>query len=317
LDHTFTIATRDVVWRDGVVIEDRHSFGEARQSGGTITARDVFDEKLDRACDRAFDALRPLAESVRDGRVRAIASVRRVTSVNGEDEWSSLAMSVRIGSLSVVTTPENFARDLAWLHQAGDEDAGAPLEDYKQFPIAWQNGSASVLLHEAIGHAAEENAQGMTWPRWLRARDEPPFRLDDAGNVARVADLLVEPPASLRRATFRDVAIRRMTRVIVDHDRAPFTLPGRRIDIHLLGNGRYDPLTDQVMLTVTSAHLVDGKRKELLQPFVIRESRARIRTALTGASGAPLRYPGVVCATDGQKVIVGCAAPLMLTSELR
>ncbi len=316
MDHTFTIVTRDVVWRDGVAIEDRLSFGEARQSGRSIAARDALDEKLDRACTAAFDALRPLAKSVRDGRVRALASARRVISMNGEDEWSSVAMSVRIGGLSIVTTPENFAQDVEWLRSVAPP-APAALADYKEFPIAWHNGSASVLLHEAIGHAAEENAQAMTWPRWLRVRDEPAFRLDDAGNIARVADLLVETPAAFRRATFRDVPIRRMTRVIVDHDRAPFALPARRIDVHLLGNGRYDPLTDQIMLTVTHAYLAGGKRKERLQPFVIRESRARFRTALAGASGKAVRYPGVVCATDGQKVIVDCAAPLLLTSELR
>jgi hypothetical protein len=317
VDHTFTIVARDAVWRDGVAIEDRLSFGEARRSDGSIVARDAFDQKLDRSCAALFDGLRPLAESVRDGRVRAFASVRRVTSPSGEDEWSSLAMAVKIGGLSVVTTPEHLAQDLAWLHRVAGEGAGAPIEDYKEFPIAWYNGSASVLLHEAIGHAAEEGAKAMTWPRWLRVRDEPPFRLDDAGNVAGVADLLVEAPKSFRRATFRDVPTRRMTRVIVDHHRAPFTLPVKRIDVHLLRNGHYDPLTDQVTLTVTNAYLVDGNRKRLLPPFVIGESRTRLRTALAGASGAPVRYPGVVCATDGQKLIVECAAPLMLTSEMR
>ncbi|MGZ7078722.1 MAG: hypothetical protein ACXVJT_04830 [Thermoanaerobaculia bacterium] len=308
--------TRDVVWRDGVAMEDRVSFGEAKQSGRTIAARDAFDPQLDRSCAAALDALRPLAKSVRNGGVRTFASARRVTSVNGGDEWTSAAMTVTIGGRSIVTTAEHFATDVARL-QSVAPPASAALVDYREWPTAWHNGSASVLLHEAVGHAAEENAAAKKWPRWLRVRDEPQFRLDDAGNVTRAADLLAEVPASFRRGTFRDVPIRRMTRVVTYQEQAPFVMPARRIDIHLLRNGHYDPLTDQVVLSVSDAQLVEGRRKERLQPFVIRASRDRIATALAGASGAPVRYPGVVCATDGQKLIVDCAAPLMLMTELQ
>jgi hypothetical protein len=276
-----------------------------------------MDARLDRACASAFDSLRPLAESVRDGRARAVASVRRVSSASGEDEWTSAALTVTIAGLSVVTRLEHFEVDVAWLRHCAGENAGASLNDYRAWPILWDRGSASVLLHEAIGHPAEEAAERVKWPEWLRLRDEPSFRLDDAGCIASSANLLLQPPASRRRATFRDVPILRMTRVVADHENAPFVLPGRRADIHLVASGHYDPLTDQVALTVSKAELVDGSRREPLRPFVIRETRERIRTALAGASGRPVRYPGVICSTDGQRLIVDCVAPLMLTSELR
>jgi hypothetical protein len=316
LDHTFNIVTRDGVWRAGVAIEKRLSSGRARQSGRSIAASDACDAKLDETCGAAFDVLAPLAESVPDGRVRAVAAVRRVSSANGEEEWTSAAMTVTIGGISIVTTPEHLSDDVTWLRGVAPPASAAPF-DYRGWPIVWNRGSASVLLHEAIGHAAEEDAQRLAWPSWLRVRDEPLFRIDDAGNVARAANLLDEPPASYRRATFRDVPIRRMTRVIVDHAGAPSSLPERHIEVNLAGGGHYDPLSEVVMLTVTNAHRVNGSRRESLPPFVIRESRERIRASLAGAAGPPVRYPGVVCSTDGQKLVVDCLAPRIVTSELR
>lgn len=316
MDHTFDIVTRDGVWRAGVAIEERLSFGTARQRGYSITAGDAFDAELDAACAAAFAPLQRLARSVADGRVRAVAAVRRVRSSNGEDEWTSAAMTVTIGGLSIVTSVAHFDEDVQWLRSAG-QGAVAPLESYPGLPIVWTHGSASVLLHEAIGHAAEERSTRIEWPEWLRVRDEPPFRLDDAGNTARPADLLAEAPSSLRRATFRDVPIRRMTRVIVDHQAVSASLPDRHIEVQLAGLGHYDPVRDDIALTVTHSERVDGSRREPLAPFVIRESRERIRRSLAGASGAPVRYPGVVCSTDGQKLIVDCAAPVIVTSEFR
>ena len=46
------------------------------------------------------------------------------------------------------------------------------------------------------------------------------------------------------------------------------------------------------------------------------ESRANIARAFIGASGEPLRYPGVICSREGQELVVGSSAPLLLM-ELR
>jgi hypothetical protein len=54
-----------------------------------------------------------------------------------------------------------------------------------------------------------------------------------------------------------------------------------------------------------------------LAPFDIRVPRDRIARAIACATGEPLRYPGVVCAREGQEVVVGSFAPLMITTELR
>ena len=53
-----------------------------------------------------------------------------------------------------------------------------------------------------------------------------------------------------------------------------------------------------------------------LAPFQIRVPRERVARAIVGASGEPLRYPGVVCAREGQELVVGSFAPLMITAEL-
>jgi hypothetical protein len=108
-----------------------------------------------------------------------------------------------------------------------------------------------------------------------------------------------------------------MTHVIADHRGAPAIAFDKYIDVHLAGMGRYDAITDEVALTVACAEIVDGERREPLAPFEIRESRVSICRALAGAAGSPERYPGVVCSTDGQKLIVTCAAPVIATSEFR
>jgi hypothetical protein len=301
MDHTFAIVSRDGLWRDGEMIEERLSHGVAEQRGRVITAGDMPDAELARICDQRFDEIVRSVKGTRV-RVRGVAFARRVQSANGEDVFSSAVITAS----SVVTTPERFAEDIQLARPAASERVkdGAP--------ILWSNGSASVLLHEAIGHAAEEGAARIEWPEWLRVRDEPRFRLDDAGNIARTSDLLREPPASLRRATFKDVAIPRMTRVVIEGERT-FELPDEYIEVQLTAGGRYDPLTEHVSISVAQA--VDS-RGEPLQPFVIRTTRDRIRASLIGARGVPVRYPGVICSSDGQKLVVECFAPVMLTAEI-
>jgi len=303
MDHTFAIVTRDGLWRDGGMIEERLSSGIAEQRGSAIKASDALDAELARQCDARFEAIVRAAEGV-STRIRGVAFARRVQSASGEEVFSSAVLT--LSDLSIVTTPEHLAEDVV----LGGARASSRAAD--NLPILWTRGSASVLLHEAIGHAAEEGAPPIEWPEWLRVRDEPPFRLDDGGQIARPSDLLRDRPASLRRATFKDVPIPRMSRVIVGGEHG-FELPARYIEVQLTSGGRYDPLTDRVSVAVSRAIDEQGAP---VGPFVIRTTRDRIRAAIRGATGAPVRYPGVICSNDGQKLVVECAAPVMLTAEL-
>ena len=301
MDHTFAIVTRDGLWRDGSMIEERLSSGVAEQRGRVIKASDALDAELARACDARFEEI-VRAVGPAKGRIRGIAFARRVVSEHGEDVFTSavitfdgLVVTPEAGVIPSATPPP---RSLATL---GMTEA-----------LLWSHGSVSVLLHEAIGHAAEEGAPPIAWPAWLQIRDEPPFRLDDAGQIARTSNLLFEKPASLRRATFKDVPIPRMSRVIIEGEHA-FELPKKYVEVQLASGGRYDPLTDRVSVAVSRAVDESG---EAVAPFVIRTTRERIRAAILGARGESIRYPGVICSSDGQKLVVECFAPAILTSEL-
>ncbi|HEX7154791.1 MAG TPA: hypothetical protein VF618_25130 [Thermoanaerobaculia bacterium] len=297
----FAIATRDQVRANGTLVENRLTTGVARITGHTIEARDDHDAELVAAADALA---RVDLRGVHD-RVRIVATARRIGDVRVDD----VTLTVTRGARSIVTTPEQLHADLRHL-DAGDANAGAAS---RTMPILWKNGSAAVLLHEAAGHAAEHQHAPLAWPAWLTVHDEPRAAVDDCGEPTRVTDLLREAPASYRRESFRDVPLRRMSNLVARQHGAPFELPPQRIEIELLTGGVYEPLTETVSLFVSAATLVDGDATQPLAPFVITETRAAIVGALRGATGEPLRYPGVVCSSEGQEVVVGSHAPLVLT----
>jgi hypothetical protein len=305
--HLFSIAERDELWFGGVLIESRASHGQARCRGAGIDATDVADPQLVERAQARMTAMRALAREMSDARVRLVASARRVNGYEREEA----TMSVTIGGISIVTTPELFSRPAVPLRPCSRQaPAGEGL------PILWHNGSAAVLLHEAAGHAAEHGQHSSQWPGWLTITDEPDFAIDDTGIAARAADLMTHAPACFRRASFRDVPIPRMTRLIARQQDAPWSLPGHRIDVHFVAGGAYEPLTEMVTLSISAADLVHGDEITPLAPFQLRVARERVAQAIIGASGEPLRYPGVVCSREGQEVVVGSFAPLMITTEL-
>lgn len=204
-------------------------------------------------------------------------------------------MTITIGGVSIV------GRDAGVLRRALEIPKSVDRTD---LPIVWRDGSAAVLLHEAVGHAAEHEAAPLTWPSWLRVNDVPQFAFDDAGNAAKAANLMAEPPGCLRRESFRDVPLRRMTNVLVRQTRAPFALPAKSIDVHLVAGGAYDPLTDVVTIHVAVSSA---------GAFTFRRTRAEVAKSLLGAKGAPVVYPGVICSREGQELAVGSAAPVMVT----
>jgi hypothetical protein len=166
-----------------------------------------------------------------------------------------------------------------------------------------------VLLHEAIGHAAEHGHAPLQWPRWLSARDET--------RDGRTIDLLAgEMPLARRRESFRDVPLPRMTNLIVEQRRAPFDLPHERIDVHLVAGGAYEPLTETVTINVCVADLVNGDGLQRVTPFALRASRSAVSRGLIGAIGNPIRYPGVICSREAQELFVASNAPVMLTAEM-
>ncbi len=285
----FAIATRDELWVDGALAERRLSCGRAVDDGGRIVATQTADDELIRACDAEADRLREDVDE--NARVRLVAAARRVRGV----VMTEKTMTITIGGVSIV------GRDAEVLRRALQIPKTVDRTD---LPIVWRDGSAAVLLHEAVGHAAEHDAALVKWPSWLRVNDVPQFAFDDVGQQARGANLMTEPPACMRRESFRDVPLRRMTNVLVRQTRAPFAVPAKCIDVHLVAGGSYDPLTDLVTIHVAVSSA---------GAFTFRRTRAEVAKSLLGAKGAPIAYPGVICSREGQELAVGSAAPLMVT----
>lgn len=297
---TFAIATRDELRLRGRLVEQRLEHGTARHHGDAIDAADARDDDLVMRCDAEIESLRAAAPL--DARVRLVASARRVANTT----IVSATMTIGIDGRFVVSDALHADADAAYLRALR---MSSDAVDYRALPIVWHRGSASVLLHEAAGHAAEHEHARLDWPAWLSVRDEPAFPIDDLGAKTRAADLLAgEPPSSYRRESFRDVPLRRMSHLVARGD-LPFEMPEERIDIYLLAGGAYEPLDESVTIHVAAAK--QGSR--WLAPFTIRESRTTVARAILGAAGDPQRYPGVVCSSEGQELVVGSSAPSMLT----
>lgn len=252
--------------------------GEARQHGQTIDASDAYDGNLVRSCNTAVEGVRSTIVSLGDARVRVLARA----TLEDDVESFEVTITISVGGVSVVTTMRNAIADYELLRRlAGSKPTIAPAS----LPIVWQNGSAAVLLHEAIGHAREHDAAPVPWPAWLS----------------------VDAPLVTRRETFRDVPLPRMKHLIATQSRAPFVLPHERIDVQLIAGGAYDPVTDIVTINVAVSSA---------GPFTIRRTRAEIAAVLSGATGEPIRYPGVICSREGQELYVASHAPVMITDAL-
>jgi hypothetical protein len=262
------------------MIERRLSHGEAIETGGGIVASDKKDDALVRACETTMESLRGIV--VPDARVRLVADATL-------DGVTSTA-TVTLGEHSVVTDPRFAADDVAFLRSLIARQA--PASDLPEnAPIVWRNGTAAVLLHEAVGHAREHEHADAPMPRWLA----------------------VDSPLRLRRASFRDIPLRRMTTLTVRQHDAPFALDPCRIEVLLVDGGSYDPLTELVTVRVAVADFVDGTRSSPLPPFEIVRTRGEVLSSICGATGEPVRYPGVICSREGQELAVGSFAPVLVT----
>jgi hypothetical protein len=278
LPTSFAIVSRDESWQRGTMVESRLMQGHARQRGNAIEAVDTCDERLARACDAAAEAARALVDALPEAQVRMRVRATR------EDDAASVETSItlRMHDVSIVTTPADAHRDYELLKELTGVQPSAKLAS---LPIVWLNGSAAVLLHEAIGHAREHDAAEISWPSWLT----------------------VEAPLALRREAFRDVPLPRMTHLIAHQSEAPFAPPRERIDVQLVAGGGYDPVTD--LVTIDIAVSTAGA-------FTIQRRRSEIAASLIGAVGDPIRYPGVICSREGQQLYVASHAPVMLMDAL-
>jgi len=278
LPTSFAIVSRDESWQRGTMVESRLMHGQAHQRGNEIDAVDTCDERLARACDAAIEAAHALVDTLREAQVRM-----RVRATREDDvENVETTITLRMHDVSIVTTPADAHRDYELLRGlAGSKPASKPA----RLPIVWRNGSAAVLLHEAIGHAREHGAAENSWPAWLT----------------------VESPLALRRETFRDVPLPRMTHLIARLSGAPFAPPRERIDVQLVAGGGYDPVTDVVTIDIAVSSV---------GAFTIHRTRSEIAASLIGAVGEPIRYPGVICSREGQQLYVASHAPVMLMDSL-
>lgn len=308
----FSIVSRDERWSLGspdILHDQRLTHGEATLSGSEILATDAVDRELLDLSEREMRAAR---SAVLDGHARLearlVATARRTPS----SVITESVVTLSTGALSVVTSPVHAQADRERLLRIAAREIDRSVHPHG-IPMIWKNGSASVLLHEAAGHPAEHGQPAIPWPAWLSVRDEPAFDFDDAGRPVAAADLLQgERPTAMRRSSFADVPLPRLSNIVVRHDGAAFDVPGTHLDILLLAGGRYDPLSSTVSIFVAAADLVEDGVARGVRPFVIRESRERIAGAIRGARGETERYPGVICSAEGQEIFVASHAPELL-----
>jgi hypothetical protein len=266
----FAHAVREELWSRGRLLEWRLSHGEARDDAQGIIATDARNDDHVAAAERELVRLR--AAMPGEGfTVRLVAE--------SGTEGTTGTMTVRLGPLSVVTTPAYIEDDVLLLRTAGVP----PAVQAASRRLLWQNGSAAVLLHELLGHPLEHGMPSIELPPWLH----------------------VDIPLMMRRATFRDIPLLRMQHVRIAQRDAPYEPGDDPVTVTLVDSGSYDPLTDVVTLNIAASSI---------GAFTISEPRERF--VLTGARGEPARYPGVICSREGQELVVGSYAPEMLT-ELR
>jgi hypothetical protein len=313
---------------DGVRIEaSDHLPASATATEGQIaTARHAFETGLtDELESLPFAAARLDASSPIRLTLRGIASIVRRDEVETIRTSLFITASIRAhgGDVSVVTSTRFLLDDIGTLVAA--VAAPGPLRiDSRLYPIVWRRGTAAVLIHEAIGHAAEHNASAVAWPHWLRVDDVPDVDggtrmggIDDTGaNILPVELTAGGRPSARRRASFSDLPIARMTNLVVRQKGAPWLEPLPRIEVSLVDAGRYDPLTDRVTIGVVAADLVSAIARQALQPFALSETRETIAKRLSGASGEPQRYPGVICSSEGQELVVGSFSADVVTSPM-
>ena len=286
----FAVVTRDELWslaERPTLLERRLIHGIAEQRGSEITASDARDEACDRASEAAMDGARArmLGAGVTTGLLRIVASSRNEGALR-----TGVICTLAMRGMSVVSDPEHYAADAALLERCA-RSQGEEEVDPRALPVVWRNGSAAVLFHEAVGHAAEFGHEPLDLP--------PGFR--------------VEAPLAMRRASFTDAPLLRMEHVRVWYGGDETRIPPRRIEVNLVAGGHYETLTQVVTVRVASAELVDRTGARAVKPFSVTAHRRELVRSIRGALGPVERYPGVVCSREGQDLFVASFAPVIVT----
>lgn len=221
-------------------------------------------------------------------------------------------------TLALVTSPKHLELDLDRLRRAAAKPPSTLTSLPGPVPSLWTGGTGGVLLHEAVGHPAGRTSP-VSWPDWLRVIDDPAiesFETRIRGEIEHSRNLLREAPEQMRRASFRDHPMPRMSNLVAVAEGAPFELPETRIEISMATGGDWDPVSDVVRLHVSLSWLVTDSSRVGLAPFVLTAPRPTIAAALVGARGPEIRYPGVLCSEHGQRLPVGTWAPDLLMEAI-
>jgi hypothetical protein len=332
-EHLYASITRDEVWiaSDGSLtpvvekIEAGRAVTRFRDGSFELAATGGLSPELHRELERAVisDKGALLLEAAGRGgrrRIRLIQHARAVVHGDGDRDthsWRMLLVSTP-GGRSVAVAPGELHQ---FEHLLSAHSPALPeVVDHRELPIEWAAGSAAVLMHEAVGHPAEQLRHDVDWPQWLSVLDggRNPAVLDDCGEPLQRCELTRgQQPSAWRRTSYRDVPMQRMTDLTVTATGVTALLPPRRIRIFLLSSGRYDPLSDSITLAVSGAELVTGSASSPLAPFILNASRASVAAALAGECGPIVTYPGVACFDEGQRLFVGSRACGLLTRPLR
>lgn len=236
---------------------------------------------------------------------------RRVSSPSGEHESHSTTVLARLEDGATLVA------DLDGLGAALSIAGSRPLKTTSEekldgLPLLFLSGSGGVLLHEIAAHPLIAGHQLPQLPDWLTITDDPSIpglgflgARDDCGRPTRPASIhRGEIPAALRRSSFRDVPLPRMSSLVVEGN-APCEIPDDRIEVHLIEHGAWDPDRDVITLNVQRADVFVRGVQRPAPRFTIEASRNVLARALSGARGRPVRYPGVICSEEGQRVPVG------------
>lgn len=293
-------------WSDGWSIEATDDLTRTR---GTFSLSDETRQWLSERATETANAtdIAKGAAFLRLTRRRAV-----VVSETGEEQRSE-SLLISFGS-----SPEAMRVVTASTRALEVPDAlppGIVIGDVSSLPWVFRNGSGAVLLHEAVGHASEIGLSSVPWPRSLRVFDDPSavaigtVAVDDIGGRPERRDLTAgESPDAMRRWTFRDLPLRRMTNLVVESDERLEELPQRRVEIVNISGGAFDPLSDVVSLRVNEAYAVDGSRVRIA-PFQCRVTRRDLSSVIVGAHGPSQSYDGVICSSEGTALPVGSISP--------
>ncbi|MBW3564602.1 MAG: hypothetical protein KY459_07745 [Acidobacteria bacterium] len=236
---------------------------------------------------------------------------RRVSSSSGEHESHSSTVLARTeDGATLVADLDDIGAALSIAGPRTGKTISA--ERLEGLPLLFLFGSGGVLIHEIAGHPLIAGHKLPNLPDWLTITDDPSIpglgflgARDDCGRPTRAAQIhRGEIPAALRRSSFRDVPLPRMSSLVVEGN-APFEIPDDRIEIHLIEHGAWDPDRDVITLNVQRADVFTRAVHKPAPRFTIEASRNVLAGALSGARGRPVRYPGVICSEEGQRVPVG------------